>query len=287
MTESALWIIGTGILVSWIGGLLGSFLVLRKMAMITDAISHAVLPGIVIAFLITGSVASFGMICGAAAFGLLASIFIQFLNNKIRLQTDASIGLVYTLLFSIGIVLVSAYASNTDLDLDCILFGEIAYVPLSTVSILGFDVPEAFTHLFLGLLLTLGFVGFGFRGLTLSSFDPHFAASIGTSLKTWQYLLMGFVAVATVLSFEAVGVILVVAFLTIPAASAYLLTTRLKKMIGLSLVFGTTASILGYFLANFMNTSISATMAFVAMIQFLFLFLFRNKITQRQNISLS
>ncbi|MFT6718726.1 MAG: manganese/zinc/iron transport system permease protein [Sphingobacteriales bacterium] len=266
--DSSFWIVLTGILVSWIGSLLGSFLVLRKMAMISDAISHAVLPGLFIGFMIAGSRDSLPLIIGAASFGLFASIAIQYLNQTIRLQTDASIGLVYTLLFSIGIVLVSAYAGNNDFDTDCVLFGEIAFIPLDTTTLFGMEIPKGTLQLFFGLIVVAAFVLIGYRGLAVTSFDPNFAGAIGISLAFWQYSLMGMVSLGTVLSFEAVGVILVVAFLTIPAATAYILTERLKYMLSLSLVFGVTASVLGYFGAMLFDTSISATMAVAAGVQF-------------------
>src|SRR4051812_23293078 len=127
-----IFIILTGSLVAASCGLLGCYLVLRKMALIGDAISHAVLPGIVIAFLISGSRDSLVMIAGAGVIGLLTTFLIEFLHRKARLQEDASIGVIFTTLFALGVILISYYAENIDLDQDCVLYGEIAFVPLDT-----------------------------------------------------------------------------------------------------------------------------------------------------------
>jgi manganese/zinc/iron transport system permease protein len=126
----ALQIIITGSLVAISCGLLGSYLILRRMAMIGDAISHAVLPGIVIAFLLTGSRESVPMLIGAGLIGILTTFLIEFIHKKGKLQTDASIGVTFTVLFAIGVILISALAGKVDLDQECVLYGEIAYVPI-------------------------------------------------------------------------------------------------------------------------------------------------------------
>src|SRR3990170_8563959 len=125
-----LYIILTAALVSTSCALLGCFLVLRKMAMVGDAISHAVLPGIVLAFLISGSRDSITMLVGAGLIGIVTTFLIEFLHKKAKLQTDASIGVTFTWLFAVGVVLISLFAGQVDLDQDCVLYGEIAYVPL-------------------------------------------------------------------------------------------------------------------------------------------------------------
>src|SRR5690554_6833283 len=124
------WIILTGVLVALNCGLLGCFLILRKMAMIGDAISHAVLPGIVLAFLFTGSRDSVTMLIGAGSLGVLTTFLIEFFHKRGKLQTDASIGVTFTFLFAVGVILISVFAGKVDLDQDCVLYGEIAYVPL-------------------------------------------------------------------------------------------------------------------------------------------------------------
>ena len=130
MLINDLYIILTAILVSSSCALLGCYLILRKMAMVGDAISHAVLPGIVIAFLISGGRDSTTMLIGAGMIGILTTFLIEFLHTKAGLQTDASIGVTFTWLFAVGVVMITLFAGRIDLDQDCVLYGEIAYVPL-------------------------------------------------------------------------------------------------------------------------------------------------------------
>lgn len=260
MMTDAMVIILTGALVAVSCSLLGSFLVLRKMAMVGDAISHAVLPGIVIAFLVAKTRASLPMMVGAAASGMLATILIEFLHKKARLQNDASIGLVFTFLFAIGVILISMMAGNIDIDQDCVLYGEIAYVPLNTVAIGGLHAPRETLILAANLVLVLLLVTIGYKGLYITTFDPEFAGTLGISTAFWQYLLMAAVSMTTVVSFESVGAILVVGFLIIPAATAYLLTHSLPRMLGLSSFFGILSAIGGYYLALATDGSIAGAM---------------------------
>jgi len=263
---SSFYIILTGSLVAVSCAILGCFLILRKMAMVGDAISHAVLPGIVIAFLWTGSRDSFAMLLGAGALGIIATFLIEFFTNKGNLQSDAAIGVTFTWLFALGIILISAFTGQVDLDQECVLYGEIAYVPLDTIMLAsGVDIgPQAIYLLGAVLLLVIAFVLLGFNQLRLTSFDPQYAISLGISATLWNYLLMAFVSFTTVASFESVGAILVVAFLIAPAASAYLLTKKLKYMIILASVFGVLSSIGGHFLAVWLNGSIAGAMATIA-----------------------
>ena len=141
------WIILTGCLVAIPCALLGSFLMLRKMVMIGDAISHAVLPGIVISFLFTQSLSSPWLLFGASITGIFATVLIEFFKKKARLQNDASIGITFTWLFALGVIFISLFANNVDLDLDCVLFGQIEFIALSdTLTLFGFNV---FSHVLL------------------------------------------------------------------------------------------------------------------------------------------
>lgn len=274
----AFWIILAGALVAVNGALLGSFLVLRKMAMVGDAISHAVLPGIVIAFMFTGTLNSAPMLLGAAAMGLLATFIIESLHKAGKLQSDASIGITFTFLFAIGVIMISTL-NSVDLDLDCVLYGEIAYIPLDLLYIndttsLG---PVQIWILGITLLLVLGFVVLGYRALKLTTFDSAFAKAMGINVVLWHYLLMGAVSLFTVTAFESVGAILVVAFLTGPAATAYLLTDDLKRMLIIAAVAGILASIGGYYIAWWMDGSISAAMSVAIGIEFALAFVFSPK----------
>lgn len=277
---NAFWIILTASLVSTCCALLGCFLVLRKMAMVGDAISHAVLPGIVVAFFLSGSLSSTEVLVGATVLGLVCTFLIEFLDKKLGVQADAAIGLVFTFLFAVGVIMISTMASgNLHLDQDCVLHGEIAYVPLDTwTTVSGTNLGPRPVWILGGmLLLIIGFIVAGYRGLFLTTFDPDYAVAIGVSTTFWHYLLMGAVSMTTVVSFESVGAILVVAFLVTPAATAYLLTDNLKMMFVLSILVGILASVGGYYLAVFLDGSIAGAITTVMGILFLLTFLFAPK----------
>lgn len=262
----AFWIILTGSLVAVSCALLGSFLILRKMSMVGDAISHAVLPGIVIAFLVAGSMQSIWMLVGAGILGLVTTFLIEFFHQKGRLQTDASIGVTFTWLFALGVILVTYYAGNAHIDQDCILHGEIAYVPIDLIydsngNPIG---PKAVIILSVVLSIIIAFITLFYKELFITTFDAPYAKAIGISTNKWHYALMGLVSLTTVASFESVGAILVVALLITPAASAYLITNQLKYMLLLSAGFGILSSIGGYWLSYWLDGSIAGAMVTVS-----------------------
>lgn len=263
---NAFIIIVTGSMIAISCGLLGVFLMLRKMAMTGDAISHAVLPGIVLAFMISGSRHGLAMVIGAGLVGIIATVFIEYLSNKVKLQSDASIGITFTSLFAIGIILITFLANKIDLDQDCVLYGEIAYVPIDLwISGSGQILGPRVTYLSLiNLILVSLFIYLFFKELKISTFDKEFAASIGLSTVGVNYGLMGMVSYTTVSSFEAVGAILVVALLVVPPATAYLWSKDLSKLIKITIVLGIVVSIIGYYLAFALNSSIAGAMASVA-----------------------
>lgn len=273
-------IILVGILVAISCAILGCFLVLRKMAMVGDAISHAVLPGIVIAFLVVQRFDSIFMLLGAAILGVFTTLLIEFLHKQGKLQTDASIGVSFTSLFALGVILISVFASKVDLDAECVLFGEIAYVPLHVWRI---DLGDG-AMLNLGakaawwigsvLLIILVFVIVFYKEMLLTTFDPAFASAIGIHVSVWHYSLMSLVSLATVAAFESVGAVLVLSFLVVPPATAYLLTTNFKKMLFLSSFIGILVAILGYYTAAFLNASIAGSMTSVAGVIFALVFMF-------------
>ncbi|WP_462249419.1 metal ABC transporter permease [Ekhidna sp.] len=262
----AFLIILTGSLVAVSCAILGSFLILRKMSMVGDAISHSVLPGIVIAFFIAGSMQSIWMLIGAGILGVLTTFLIEFFHQKGRLQTDASIGVTFTWLFALGVILVTYYAGNAHIDQDCILHGEIAYVPIDLIYNSDGDVigPKAVIILSFVLAVIVAFVILFYKELFITTFDPSFAQAIGISTSKWHYLLMGLVSLTTVASFESVGAILVVALLIAPAASAYLITTKLKLMLVLSSLFGILSSFLGYWLSYLLDGSIAGAIVTIS-----------------------
>ncbi len=266
----AFWIILTGSLVASSCALLGCYLVLRKMAMVGDAISHAVLPGIFLAYMLAGTRSSVPLLIGAAVFGVLCTFLIELLTKRMRMQNDAAIGLTFTFLFAIGVILATRFASYAHLDQDCILYGEIAYVPFDvgwTLDIGGaigvLEIPVAIGILSALLVGVIALIWWAYKPLFITTFDPAYAAAIGISTTFWHYVLMGTVSLTTVLSFESVGAILVVAFLIGPAATAYLLTDRLPVMLILAVLIGILSAILGYWLAVWINGSIAGAMATV------------------------
>ncbi|MFB6364874.1 metal ABC transporter permease [Paenibacillus elgii] len=268
------WILLTASLVAVSCSLLGCFLVLRKMAMIGDAISHSVLPGIVLAFLFSGSRDSLWMMLGASVIGLVTVFLIQWFHQN-GVQSDASIGVVFTALFAIGVVLVSLFTRQVDLDLDCVLYGEIIHVPWETVEWNGIDIgPKAVWGLGIVLTLSALIIGLFYKQFKICAFDPAMAAAVGIPVALFHYLLMGLVSMTTVASFESVGAILVVGMLVVPAATAYLLTEKLSRMIFYSMGVGVLSAVLGYFAAVVLDASIAGCMIVVAGVLFILALLF-------------
>jgi len=270
-----LWIMLIGSLVSAACALVGCFLVLRKQAMMGDAISHSVLPGIVIAFLVTQSRAPIPMLLGAGALGLLTAFATNALERHGRLQADASIGVTFTWLFAVGVILISAFAGHVDLDAECVLYGEIASSPYDIWLIGDTDMgPRAVWMLGAITIANIIFVTLGYKQLKITSFDPEMAAALGINVTLWHYLLMGFVSFTTVGAFESVGAILVVAMLIVPPNTAYLLTDRLSRMLIYSVIIGILSAIGGYWLAWLIDGSIAGAIASVSGALFLLAALF-------------
>lgn len=264
------WIILTASLVAIPCSILGVFLVLRKMVMVGDAISHAVLPGIVIAYLVTKSFDSVYMVIGAGIIGIITTFLIEFLHRKARVQEDASIGVTFTWMFSLGVILISVFTRNTDLDQDCVLHGEIINVPFNLwITDNGINLgPVNVWTLGIFNIIIISFVTLCYKELYITTFDTIFATAIGISTTLWNYLLMGAVSFVTVASFESVGAILVIAFIVGPPATAFLLTDNLKKMIAIAMSLGITASILGYQLAALINADVASSITTIIGIQF-------------------
>jgi len=275
MISSTGWILITGILAASSCALVGTFLVLRKMSLMGDAISHAVLPGIVIAFLLTAGRNTFPMLIGAGIFGLLTVYLTELLSQKGRIFHDASMGIVFTTLFAIGVIIISLFAGNVDVDQECVLYGEIAYVPWDLWIWQGTNMgPRPVWILGFVLLLNITFITLAYKELKTYSFSPQLAATLGMPVGLIHYGLMGSVSLTTIASFESVGAILVVAMLIVPPATAYLLTDRLHRLLLLAVLFGITSAVGGYYLALWINSSIAGAIAVVTGLQFALVFLF-------------
>jgi len=167
-------------------------------------------------------------------------------------------------LFALGVVLVSLYAKNVHLDVQHVLYGEIAFVPFNTTVIGGVELPSAVWLVGGVLLLNLLLLTMFYKELKLCAFDPAMASALGISAVAMHYLLMGMVSLTTVSAFSSVGAILVVGMLIVPGATAYLLTDRLNRMLLGSAVTGTLSAVIGYQAAVWLNVSISGAMVSVA-----------------------
>lgn len=255
--DSYLWILVMGILVTGTCGFIGTFIVWRRMALVGDAISHSVLPGIVIAFMVTQSRNTLPMFLGAVLAGILTTFLIEFIHQKSRIKSDAALGIVFTTLFAIGVVLVSLYGQNVDLDTECILYGEMEYVPFGERhSVLGlFEIPFMVARMGVVGAFVIGLVVFFYRPLVVSSFDPGLARSIGYNPAIVHHALMSLLAVVVVSAFEAVGAVLVIAILIFPATTASLLSDRMPVILALTLAIATLSSFLGLHLALWLDVS--------------------------------
>ena len=253
----------------------GVFLVLRKMSMTSDAISHAILPGIAIGFIVTQTINSPLLIVLAAVMGVITVALTEAVTNTRLVKEDTATGLVFPALFSIGVILISKNAGNIHIDTDSVLLGEIAFAPFDRLTLNGTDIgPKSFWVLGTTILVNLLFVWLFFKELKISTFDVNLTATFGFVPVLLNYLLMSLVSVTIVGAFESVGVILVIALMIAPAATAYLLTNNLKTMIWLSLLFGVIASLSGYWIARWLDASIAGVMATMCGIIFFLVSLF-------------
>lgn len=256
----------------------GTFLVLRKMSLISDAISHAILPGLVIGFFITENLNSPLLILLATITGIITVILVEFIQKTGLVKEDTAIGLVFPALFSIGVIMISQNANDVHLDVDAVLLGELAFAPFDRLMINETDMgPRALwvigSILFCIVLLLISF----FKELKISTFDTGLATALGFSPVVLHYGLMTVTSVTVVGSFDAVGAILVVALMIAPSATAYLLTDNLKKMLLYASLFGVFSAISGYWLAHILDASISGSMTVILGLLFLLAYLFAPK----------
>lgn len=254
------WIIFTACLIAINSSLLGSFLVLRKMSLIGDALSHSVLPGIVIAFLISGEINSFWMLIGASIFGLFAILIIDWLNRFGGFGKDSSIGIIYTLLFAIGIILITSIAKNSDIDVDCVLFGDINTVPLLP-KVLGLPFPTF--NLLIISIIVIPIVLLGLKGFKISTFDKYHAQTLGISITFWSYLLLGLSSISTVFSFDSVGAIMVIGLIVIPPSFANIITRKLSNFLMISVSFAVSNCIIGHLIAIYLDIPSVPTIGFL------------------------
>lgn len=250
---------------------LGVFLVLKKMSMLTDAITHTVLLGIIISFFIVKDLSSPVLLFGASITGLITVFLVELLVNSRMMKEDASIGVILSFLFSIAVLLISRYAANVHIDVDAVLLGEIAFAPFHTKILFGHKVITGIVNGIFILSLNFAFVMLFFKELKISIFDKALASSLGLMPILIHYILMALVSLTSVIAFESVGAILLVSFMIGPPVSAYLISKSLKNMIIFSLIISIISCIIGFHLAMLLDVSIAGMIAVVIGIIFLFI----------------
>jgi len=261
------WTILVGIISNSTCAVVGCFLVLKRMCLLGDAISHSVLAGIALAFLFSGSTTEWPMFIGALFIGLLTSVLTQTLHTFGQVGEDSSMGVVFTSLFALGVILIGQFR-DVHLDTDCVLYGGIDTVALDSITVLGREIPRVLRSMVPVLAITVLFVGLLWKELKISAFDPVLSSAMGIGAATVHFLFMGLVSVVTVSSLQAVGAIVVVAMLIVPAATAHLLTDRLSRMIAWAIAVGVVSAIGGCLLARNWNVNAAGMMAAVAGFQF-------------------
>ncbi|TLD71080.1 metal ABC transporter permease [Phragmitibacter flavus] len=264
------WMVLMAFLVTATCGLIGNYLILRRMALVGDAISHSVLPGLAIAFLITGGLSLPAMLAGALGAGLLTTSMIEFIHSKSRIKADAAIGITFCTLFALGVVLINVFASRVHLDADCVLYGELSYLhkPADAIAprpvlIMG------------GVGLTVAaLIAFFYKELLVSSFDTMLAASLGFRPKIIHLCLMAMLSIVIVAAFESVGAILVIAMLILPGATAQLITNRLAPCLWLSVLHAALSAVLGLHLAVWLDCSMAGAVVVAAAFLFTLAWIF-------------
>ena len=253
------WMMLMAFLVTTACGLIGNFLLLRRLALVGDAISHSVLPGLVAGFLIFGSLGIGPMLVGAVLAGVLTTVLIEFIHSRSRVKADAAIGITFCSLFALGVLLINLYAGKVHLDPECVLYGELSHVPWAeAVSVWGVQVPVPVVVMGLATVGVAVLTGVFYKELLLSSFDAGLAAAFGFRPRVIHYALMAMLSLVVVAAFESVGAILVIAMLILPAATAQLLSPRLPVCLGLSVAHAALSSVVGVHLGLWLGCSLAA-----------------------------
>ena len=294
------WIVLMGFLITAACGLIGNYLILRRMALVGDAISHSVLPGLAIAFLLSHSLNTVPMFIGALGAGIVTTVMIELIHKKTRVKQDSAIGITFSTLFAIGVILISfGQTDAVHLDAECVLYGEIGYVPLVLVQTeLGpgalsvvKNIPVLNSEMFLnGNLLTIAppsvirmaavtgitllLILVFYKELLVTSFDSGLSSSLGINSTVVHYALMGMLSVIIVSAFEAVGAILVIAMLILPGATASLLAYRLPPMFGITVIHAALSAVGGIHLATWLKCSEAGAMVVAGSVLFALAWMF-------------
>lgn len=240
----------------------GVFVVLRKNSMIVDGIAHAVLPGIIVGYWLTHNLNSPVLILGAALAGLLVVLGNEWLSDTGLLAGDAPQGLIFPALFAGGIILVSMDLQHAHLDTNAVLIGDLNLSVFPALVVNGVNIGPQYLYTMLGVLaVNAAFIAVFYRKLKLTTFDRHFAEVLGMRTKLLNTAFMFLVSMTVVAAFKAVGAILVISLLVVPAATAQLISKRLSVMIVLTAVFAVAGAVAGFWIAYVLNTGTSAAMA--------------------------
>ena len=274
MFETLLILITTALSCS----LLGVFLILRKLYMLTDAISHTVLLGIVLGFFITHDLSSPFLIIGASLMGIFTVFMIETIGKKKLSKYDDAIGMVFPFLFSLAVILISRYFRNVHLDTDVVLLGELLFSSIVKINILGFPIAKSLVEAISILFLVILFIGLFYKGLKISTFDPDFAKLVGIPTGLIFYMLMALTSLTAVISFNSLGAILVISCFIGPAACALLLSDSLLKALFLSALISIISPSLAFFLAMRLNVSISGMVSFFNLLLYFVLLLIKKYI---------
>ncbi|WP_326716669.1 metal ABC transporter permease [Vagococcus jeotgali] len=249
----------TSVIVGIVSGVIGSFIILRAMSLMGDAISHAVLPGVAMSYMLGAN-----YMIGASLFGILAAGLIGFVTQKSKLKNDTAIGIVFSSFLALGIIMISLAESSTDLY--HILFGNVLAVRPS----------DMYTTLGVAVVVIL-FVIIFYKELLVSSFDPTMAKAYGLKVQVIHYALMFFLTLVAVSSLQTVGTILVVAMLITPAATAFLLTDKLSVMIVIASSIGVISAVIGLLFSYTYNLASGATIVLTTVVFFIIAFIFSPK----------
>ena len=251
-------------------GLIGAFIVVRKLALMGDAISHGILPGLALSFMITQSKGLLPMFIGACIAGLLCSLCIEWLQKKSPLKADAALGLTFTSFFALGVLLITQMGNNAHIDAECLLYGEIGFTPLAKNLKCGAIElgPRPLVTMTMVTLLIISIIIVFYKQLLVTSFDETLSISLGLPIKAIHYGLMLLLATTIVAAFESVGVILVIAMLIFPSTTASFFFSRMPAILFSTIPLAFIYSFGGFFLARWLDCSIAASMVVIAMFCF-------------------
>lgn len=265
-TEITTIVILMGFFVSACCGLIGVFLILRKISLTGDAISHSLLGGIAVAYVISASRDSLILFFGALAAGLTAVVGIEYIPQKSKIKSDAAIGIVFTTLFSLGVFIISYYSSHIDLDAECVLYGELGLIPFEqTLSIMGVNIgPKPLIIMLLSLISVATLIYFFYKELLTSTFDSAYARTQGINTTLFHYGLLITLSIILVNAFRSVGAILAVGMLLFPGCTSMLFFNNIKVILVSSILLSAIYSVFGLHTAVYLNCSIAAAMCSVA-----------------------